>query len=203
MKWLLLGGSTGLAAAAAAAYGLMARPWHLRWGATREELTRALPFDGLIREPNYFATRAITVDAPPEDVWWHVVDPLHLPAGTAIRHKDQPRCVVFAPPEIEAEATWVVVLEPLPDGKTRVLSRNRARFAHRASAVMRYLLVDPGQFLFERDWLLRIRRAGADLRTRAIDTAAPAPTDTRAARDPVPQSPPASPDASPAARAVP
>jgi len=89
---------------------------------------------------------------PPDQIWPLLIDAAYLPAGTLIRHTDGKRSVVFAPPEVEAEVTWVVVLEP-KDGKTRVISRNRARFGRRVSAVIRYLFVDPGQFLFERHWL--------------------------------------------------
>ena len=163
-KWMFAGFSAGAAAAAAAAYGLLVRPWHLRWGATRAELIMPQPFDSLIPNANYFATRAITIEAPPDVVWPVVVDPGPLPAGTVIRHVDEQRCVAFAPPETEAEATWVVTLERRGNA-TRLVSRNRARFPGRFSAVVRYLLVDPGQFLFEREWMLKVKaRAEAALR---------------------------------------
>lgn len=40
-----------------------------RWGATEQELTRGLPGDDLIQTPLVKWTNAITVDAPPEQVW--------------------------------------------------------------------------------------------------------------------------------------
>jgi hypothetical protein len=115
-----------------------------------------MPFDELIRRPNYSATRAITVAAPADVVWKFVTDRTALPQDTIVRHVEVNRCVVFAPPELEAEATWVVTLLPCDEG-TRVVSRNRARFGRHLSAVLRYLLVDPGQFLFERQWLTQIK----------------------------------------------
>src|SRR4029450_1696876 len=45
------------------------RPWHLRWGATDDELAAAMPGDSIVPRPSFNATRAITVDAPSEDVW--------------------------------------------------------------------------------------------------------------------------------------
>ena len=45
------------------------RPWHLRWGATDAEVAGAMPGDELVSEPSFDATRAITIDAPPEAVW--------------------------------------------------------------------------------------------------------------------------------------
>ena len=52
----------------AGAYGLAIRPWHLRWGATDEEVTRPMPGDDLLAGPGS-ATRAITIAATPEEIW--------------------------------------------------------------------------------------------------------------------------------------
>ena len=54
---------------AGAAYLLLARPRHLRWGATDEESSAPLPGDELIASPDLTATRAITVRAAVEEVW--------------------------------------------------------------------------------------------------------------------------------------
>jgi hypothetical protein len=156
-KRLLAGLSAGTAAGLWVAYGLMIRPRHLRWGATDGEIAARMPFDELIPQPNYFATRAITIAARPEEVWPFVTDPELLPLGTRVRHTEPRRLVVFTPPEKQAEVTWVVTLEPRPDG-TRLVSRNRARFHPTIAGVMRYLAVDPGQFVFERDWMLAVKR---------------------------------------------
>jgi hypothetical protein len=52
-----------------AAYIWAIRPWHLRWGATEEELSQTLPGDELTPHPKLKATHAITVNAPAADVW--------------------------------------------------------------------------------------------------------------------------------------
>ena len=52
-----------------AAYTRLVRPWALHWGATKEEAARPLPGDELVAKADYVATRAITIDAPPRDVW--------------------------------------------------------------------------------------------------------------------------------------
>lgn len=155
--WLAVGSAAGTTAALASAYGLILRPWHLRWGARAEELTRPLPLDSLVDHPNYFTTRAITIAAPPEKVWPHVIDAAHLPHHTAIRTTSPPDYVAFAPPEAEAESTWVVVLQE-ESGGTRLISRNRARFRANTRSIFRYALVDPGQFVFERAWLREVKR---------------------------------------------
>lgn len=65
---------TGAALAAAGAGALGAyywavRPWHLRWGATDEEVNERLPGDELVPRASVAATHAITIDAPVADVW--------------------------------------------------------------------------------------------------------------------------------------
>ena len=50
-------------------YVRFVRPWQLTWGATSEEVARSLPGDDLVPKPMFDATRAITIDAAPEQVW--------------------------------------------------------------------------------------------------------------------------------------
>ncbi len=56
-----------------ALYVLVVRPRAARWGATDEEATRRMPGDGVVPGRAYVATRAITIDALPEDVWPWIV----------------------------------------------------------------------------------------------------------------------------------
>lgn len=62
-------GAATFAAGAIVAYRTVVRPWHERWGATDEEVRAALPGDEVTAEPASQVTRAITIDAPPHDVW--------------------------------------------------------------------------------------------------------------------------------------
>jgi hypothetical protein len=50
-------------------YLFWARPYQLRWGATEEELQRPMPGDELNSNPTFLATRAITIDGTPEEIW--------------------------------------------------------------------------------------------------------------------------------------
>jgi hypothetical protein len=45
------------------------RPRVLRWGTTGDEVTRPMAGDDLVPRPQLNATRAVTIAAPPEDVW--------------------------------------------------------------------------------------------------------------------------------------
>jgi hypothetical protein len=55
--------------AALSAYAFLVRPWHLRWGATDEEVNMPLPGDEFVEDPKLNATHAITINAPAAAVW--------------------------------------------------------------------------------------------------------------------------------------
>ena len=58
-----------LVAVAAVAFFGFYRPWHLRWGATDAELAQTMPGDEIVLRPIFNSTRAVTVNARPEDIW--------------------------------------------------------------------------------------------------------------------------------------
>lgn len=57
------------AAGIAAVYRWVLRPRMYAWGATDAEVAAELPGDGLVEPGSTRTTRAITIDAPVEDVW--------------------------------------------------------------------------------------------------------------------------------------
>jgi uncharacterized protein YndB with AHSA1/START domain len=48
---------------------LLARPWYTRWGTVGDEAREPLPGDDLVPETSSMTTMAVTIDAPPEEVW--------------------------------------------------------------------------------------------------------------------------------------
>jgi hypothetical protein len=63
---------TGLVIAGAAAVALyfrFARPWHLHWGATEQEVSGTVAGDELMPNPDIVATRAVEIDAPAPAIW--------------------------------------------------------------------------------------------------------------------------------------
>ena len=60
------------AALKVAIYLRFVRPWHSRWGATDEEVARAMPGDEIIPEA-HSTTRAISVACSPDHLWKWVV----------------------------------------------------------------------------------------------------------------------------------
>ena len=68
LSWIILA-----AAGSTVLYLKWLRPWQLRWGATAEELTRAMPGDDDVPMPSFEATRGVTVHAPPEAIYPWIV----------------------------------------------------------------------------------------------------------------------------------
>ncbi len=54
-------------------YLLVLRPWHLRWGATDNDLALNLPADSLVTNPDFNATRGITINSTPEEIWKWII----------------------------------------------------------------------------------------------------------------------------------
>ena len=79
--WAKSSGVLLAGAAAVAAYVAWIRKWHLRWGATDEEIARAMPLDEEVPEPTYVTNRAITIEATPEEIWPWIAQMGELPRG--------------------------------------------------------------------------------------------------------------------------
>ena len=71
----------GALVALTCAHLLWLRPRLLRWGATSEEARRRLPGDEEVPNAQIHGTRAVTIDAAPEDVWPWIVQIGYRRAG--------------------------------------------------------------------------------------------------------------------------
>lgn len=58
-----------LGTVASGGYLLFIRPWHVRWGATDEEINRSMPGDDEVPRPLMAAPRAVTIEARPDEIW--------------------------------------------------------------------------------------------------------------------------------------
>jgi hypothetical protein len=54
-------------------YLLVTRPWHLKWGATKEDLMLELPGDSIVHKPDFNATRGITINSSLEVIWQWII----------------------------------------------------------------------------------------------------------------------------------
>jgi hypothetical protein len=69
MGYIQWGGAAVALAGALGIYVAFYRPRQLRWGATDEEVAQTMPGDEIVARPVFNATRAVTIDARPEEIW--------------------------------------------------------------------------------------------------------------------------------------
>ena len=104
--------AAGIAGVAGTAYFVAVRPWHLRWGATEEEVRRGLPGDDVVGHPQIAGTRAITIDARPEHIWPWLVQQGYGRAGWYAYPVDN--AFHYSPYEIIAELQNLDVGDVVP-----------------------------------------------------------------------------------------
>ncbi len=172
------------------------RRWHLEWGATPTEVASRMPGDEVVPCSHFTATRAITIDAPPEEVWpWivqvgfgragfysydlldnlgrHTVDrvlpeyqdptpgdlaaPMASPPTTStsftVALVEEPHRLVWTKPD----SSWAWRLDPLPGGRTRLVTRLRQAYRPRLGLLVTVPLAEVGDFSMMRRMLLGIR----------------------------------------------
>ena len=56
-----------------AVYFAFIRRHLLTWGTTKKETKESLPGDDIVLEPHFIATRAVTINAPPSEVWKWII----------------------------------------------------------------------------------------------------------------------------------
>ncbi len=188
------------------------RHWHLRWGATNGEVCAPMPGDAIVPKASFNATRAITIDAPPELVWPWIVQMGYRRAGfytyallDNAGYQSADRVLEeYQPPRIgdwmpmakkvnettafkvkafatnqwllweKPDSTWAWKLTRLDGGRTRLISRLKARYAWETpgSAILTLILLEFGDFPMMRRVLRGIKvRAERLNQQRSTDTA--------------------------------
>jgi hypothetical protein len=208
------------AAGALAAGALGLRAWLLNWGATAAEARLRLPGDELISDVAGQSTMAITIDAPPAEVWpwlvqmgvdragfytylfientllrlgvtnadhivpawqalavgdhlWFTSEDYPTPRfGPVVTELEPHKTLVLVHGELDkpAPGTWQFVLVELPEGRTRLLLRERRSAAEPLLAGLPNRLLQPGYFVMDRGMLRGIRRR-AEQRGTALPAA--------------------------------
>ncbi|MGN9841207.1 hypothetical protein ACTMTI_24075 [Nonomuraea sp. H19] len=171
-----------LATGAAAGYLLAVRPWHLRWGADDAEVYGEMPGDDVVRSPQYRATRAVTVEAPPAAVWPWVVrlggytpgtsgepdeglqvlktgDIVHAASdgGFVVEQVDPPHTLVLTQRGADATTTCSIALRELDDHRTRMVFRVRIRAEPGLRGTGHLARMDLSDFVAMRRQLLTIK----------------------------------------------
>jgi len=68
-RWHVAGVAAGVLLLLYVAGSTVLYPWHRTWGSTREEVVMSLPGDPAERDASLETQHAVTIDAPPADVW--------------------------------------------------------------------------------------------------------------------------------------
>jgi hypothetical protein len=147
-----------LAPALALAAYLAFRPRMLRWGATTEEATEPLPGDELCPQPRVQSTRAITIDAPPEQVWPWIVQ-IGIERAGFYTH-DRVERLLFRARYVEGTHSATRIHPELQDLKVGDL------VPYGAGAYARVHALEPNRHLVHGEaWVLKPLRGG---RTRLV-----------------------------------
>jgi uncharacterized protein YndB with AHSA1/START domain len=193
------------------------RHWHQRWGATDDEVRAVMPGDDIVPKTQFNATRAITIDAPPEMVWPWIVQMGYRRAGFytyalldnagfesadhILKQYQPPRIGDWMPMakkindttafKVKAfeinewllwakpDSSWVWRLIPLEGGRTRLITRLKARCEWRklGSAVLSLVLLEFGDFPMIRRVLNGIKaRAERTMKVSGPGAAEPCPS---------------------------
>ncbi|NNG17924.1 MAG: hypothetical protein HKM89_15720 [Gemmatimonadales bacterium] len=103
------------------------RPWALSWGATDQEVARPMVGDGIVEQPTFDATRAVTINAPAARIWpwlvqmgyqragfysWDLLDNAGIPSAERILPQFQGLKVGDLVPLSDDADAEVVALEP-------------------------------------------------------------------------------------------
>ena len=107
-------------------YFALLRPWQLRWGATDEEIRRAMPGDDIVGDPSFNATRAVTIRASAESIYPWIVQMGVNRAGwysyDLLDNLARPSAEVILP---EHQNVQIGTLLPMsPDGKQGMYVKN-------------------------------------------------------------------------------
>jgi hypothetical protein len=120
-------------------YAVAVRPWQLHRGATPEEVARPLPGDDRVPDPKFEYTQAVTIEAPPEEIWpwlvqigyhragWYSHDWIHRLLGVAGSVDDPRRSADRIVPELQDLAVGDLI-EIAPEMGFEVLELEPNRF---------------------------------------------------------------------------
>jgi hypothetical protein len=147
------------------------RPWQLRWGATNEEVSKGMPGDQYVKDPDFNATRAITIEAQPEEIWpWLLqmgfqragfysydwIDSKNIPSKEVIVPELQKLDVGDKIP-LNNHSAMVVSLHRVDDESTRLITRLRVPYHKNSWKILTYLVFEFGDFIMMRKCMYGIK----------------------------------------------
>jgi hypothetical protein len=151
------------AVALAVFYVAFLRPSHMRWGASNVEVATPLPGDRVIGNATFVATRALTIDAPP-DVVWPQIQAMGVAEGRFVKGFEANRYLLWVTRSVP-RLSWCWALSALPGSRTRLVTRVRFHHNWLSPAVFRVLAADIGDIYTVRAAMERVK-AGAEATAR-------------------------------------
>ena len=157
-RWHAAGVAGGFALLVYVAGTSLLYPWHRTWGSTREEMAMALPGDVADRDPALEVQHAVTIAAPPEDVWPLMVQ---LIEDRQAAYVEPERAMVF-------QDRGAFVLVPTPRGQTRFIIRSRTgdRTISVWESALNWTTFELPHFIQERRLMLTVKRLAEESRAR-------------------------------------
>jgi hypothetical protein len=134
------------------------RPAEMRWGATPVEVASAMPGDLVVGNATFIATRAVTIDAPREDVWPWIVQ-IGMQDGYFVKGYEANRYMLWLARSVP-RLTWCWSLSPVGSRQTRLVTRVRFRHTWLTLAIARVLSADLRN-------IVTVRQAMLDVKARA------------------------------------
>lgn len=129
-----IAGGVAIAGIAGVAGYMLVRPKLLNWGATHDEIERAIPGDELVPNATYVSTRAVTIEATPAEVWPWLAQMGYRRGGLysydwldrAFGYLDSPSSNVVLPEFQELKAGDTIPVGKGPSWPVRVAEPERA-----------------------------------------------------------------------------
>jgi hypothetical protein len=143
------------AIAVAVAYMGFLRPMQMQWGATAVERTRPMPGDLVIGSATFIATRAVTIDAPREQVWpW--IDQMARRERFFVKGFEANRYMLWLT-RSAPRLSWCWELHPIGARQTRLVTRVRFRHPWLSPEIFRVLLADVRDGFTVRNAMLEVK----------------------------------------------
>ncbi len=168
----------GLLTLAVVVYSFPIRRWFSRWGTTPEEWARAMPGDALNPNSGEMSMQAVTVNAPPEDIWPWLVQIGSQRGGLysydwldrLFGFLDRPSATRILP-EFQQLAVGDKMLlgrtYPLDDRRTRLVTRGTERVPKKLDWWLGMRIMEPAAFIMTRRMLLDVKQRAETLRASA------------------------------------
>jgi hypothetical protein len=141
--------------ALAVAYFAFLRPMQMQWGSTAVERTRPMPGDKVIGDATFVATRAITIEAPREQVW-SLIEQMGRRERFFVKGFEANRYMLWLA-RTAPRLSWCWELEAVDGRRTRLVTRVRFRHHWLSSEIVNVLVADVRNGFTVRDAMLDVK----------------------------------------------